>query len=81
MVKQTLHLSDLREKRSPYALYLTGEIYHKGLYGETVDLEVAYKFYQEAAELGCKEAEEVLGEGYFLSSTYKCNFLGADNKQ
>ena len=55
-------LSDLREKRSPYALYLTGEIYHKGLYGETVDLDVAYKFYQEAAELGCKEAEEVLNE-------------------
>ena len=70
MVKQTLHLSDLREKRSPYALYLTGEIYHKGLYGETVDLEVAYKFYQEAAELGCKEAEAVLGEGYFYSSLY-----------
>ena len=39
-------------------------------YGETVDLEVAYKFYQEAAELGCKEAEEVLGEGYFYSSLY-----------
>ena len=38
--------------------------------GETVDLEVAYKFYQEAAELGCKEAEEVLGEGYFYSSLY-----------
>lgn len=63
-------LSDLREKRSPYALYLTGEIYHKGLYGETVDLEVAYKFYHEAAELGCKEAEEVLGEGYFYPSLY-----------
>lgn len=53
-------LSDLREKRSPYALYLTGEIYHKGLYGEDIDLEVAYSFYQEAADLGCEEAEEVL---------------------
>lgn len=41
-------------------LYLTGEIYHKGLYGEDIDLEVAYSFYQEAADLGCEEAEEVL---------------------
>ena len=28
----------------------------------------------------CFELKDVV-EYYFLSSTYKCNFLGADNKQ
>ena len=55
-------LRDLSNKKSPYALYLTGEIYAKGLYGETENLEVAYKFYQEAADLGCEEAERVLSK-------------------
>lgn len=53
-------LYELSKRKSPDALYLTGEIYHKGLYGEDIDLEVAYSFYQEAADLGCEEAEEVL---------------------
>jgi len=55
-------LRDLSNKKSPYALFLTGEIHRKGLYGETENLEVAYKFYQEAAELGCEEAERVLSK-------------------
>ena len=29
----------------------------------------------------CVEGEFVAGENKGLSSTYKCNFLGADNKQ
>jgi len=33
---------------------------------------------------GCRHLREIQGGNgglYFLSSTYKCNFLGADNKQ
>lgn len=59
------NLSELRRIKDPYALYLTGEIYHKGLYGKTIDLEAAYRLYQEAADLGCEEAEEVLWQELF----------------
>lgn len=58
-------------------LYLTGEIYHKGLYGETVDLEVAYKFYQEAAELDVRRRRKFLVRDIFIlpcmANKYKWN--------
>lgn len=62
-IKSALHvLSELRGVKNAYAFYLTGEIYSKGLYGEVVNLELAHSYYQEAANLGYKDAEVALND-------------------
>lgn len=50
------------EKEIPYAMFLMGEAYAKGLWGKTKDEDVANEWYHKSAELGCVAANVVLSD-------------------
>lgn len=48
------------ERGMPYAMFLMGEAYAKGLWGENKDEDVANEWYHKSAELGCDAAKGAL---------------------
>ena len=48
------------ERGMPYAMFLMGEAYAKGLWGKNKDEDVANEWYHKSAELGCDAAKGAL---------------------
>lgn len=50
------------ERGVPYAMFLLGETYAKGLWGKTKDEDAAHGWYRKSAELGCVAADKALSD-------------------